>query len=366
MSDHPPNPRTAERGGPNHGEPVRQPVRPAETVRDAVRPTEPVRQSVRSAEAIREPADAPQAVRKTVRESVRQAVRLTAKPVRAPSRAVRLPALARCAPPAKESVRQPPPAGRLRDPLRERLRLDFHVGLRRRLRRDRHRRSATEFLLDHLLDRRVPEVVQVFLEFSREREPGAAALATGRVDGDRSVAHRTRHGGPGDLCRLILRQLGAETALPGEVSLPQAGMELCLEDPEARVVRIDHRETLEGLGPALRVIERRLRGREGEQGVRVPRVQFEALTGDLHDEPESIGSLGLRFEGGARRRRHGRRGLRGFANHLQSGVGQLEDPEGRVGRGLLEMEHANLTDDRVPDPGPLDFDQPVERLMEGR
>src|SRR5256712_3392290 len=30
------------------------------------------------------------------------------------------------------------------------------------------------------------------------------------------------------------------------------------------------------------------------------------------------------------------------------------------------MEHANLADDLVADPGPLDFDQPVERLMEGR
>src|SRR5207245_4316660 len=117
------------------------------------------------------------------------------------------------------------------DLLWKRLRLGFPLGLRRGLRRDRRVRSATEFLLDHLLDRRVAEVVQVFLEFPRGREPRAAALATGRLDGDRSVAHRTRHGWPGDLCHLMLRQLGAETALPGEVGLTQAGVELCLQDP---------------------------------------------------------------------------------------------------------------------------------------
>src|SRR5207245_9582738 len=113
VSNHPANPRTAERGGPNHGEAVRQPVRPAETVRDAVRPTEPVCQTVRAAEAIRKPANAPQTVCKAIRESVRQAVRLAAKPVRAPSQPVRLPASARCTPLAQETVRQPPPGGRL-------------------------------------------------------------------------------------------------------------------------------------------------------------------------------------------------------------------------------------------------------------
>src|SRR5207245_8550118 len=49
-----------------------------------------------------------------------------------------------------------------------------------------------------------------------------------------------------------------------------------------------------------------------------------------------------------------------------AGLGQLQDAERRVRRGVLEMEDADLPEDSIAAPGPFDLDDAVERLMKGR
>src|SRR5207249_5733846 len=91
------------------------------------------------------------------------------------------------------------------------------------------------------------------------------------------------------LRRLGLALLGTHPALSSEIRLAELRVQFRLEHPKTRIRRVKGREPIEGLQAALRIVERRLRGRHGEEGVRVTRGTLEPLGRDLQDETESLG-----------------------------------------------------------------------------
>ena len=345
---------------------------PPKPVRQTVRASEAVRQPVGPAQAVGEAVGPTQAVREPVRssESVRQSVRPAAETVCAAPQPVRPPGLRRPAPPEEEAIRQAPFRRRRFDGL-------CRSGGRPLLRRFRRRRRRlvdglctallfAELLLDHLLNRRVAEIVELVLEGSSRGELHATVGAGGRVDRDGGLAHRARDGRIDHLRRLGLAFEGADATQSRQIRLAELRVQFRLEHPKAGVRRVDLREPIERLQAALRVVERRLGGGHREQGVRVPRIQLEALGRDLQDETEALGPFVLGFEDPPAADGPWLSRLRRIRYDPHAGLGHLQDAEGRVGRGVFEMEDADLPDDSIAAPAPLDLDDAVERLMKGR
>src|SRR5205807_5526074 len=96
------------------------------------------------------------------------------------------------------------------------------------------------------------------------------------------------------------------------------------------------------------------------------RIQLEALGRDLQDETEALGPFVLGFEDSPAANGPGLTGLRRIPHDPRAGLGHLQDAKGRVRRGVLEMQDANLPDDSIAAPGPFNLDDAVERLVKGR
>ena len=184
--------------------PVREPVRhPAaersETVRESVGPApclEPVRESVRAAHTIR-PAP----------ESVRQAVCASSPAAKGFSR---------------EPVRHPPAPGRFRRRGRPRLHdsVDGFGGLAAR--RLPGLGLYLQVLADPLLDRRLPQGVELLREADLLDETGATGRALVGVHGDGALANGAWHGvaGAGLLVLPAHDLLGLPAILPGARRIP--------------------------------------------------------------------------------------------------------------------------------------------------
>src|SRR5207245_4330649 len=77
-------------------------------------------------------------------------------------------------------------------------------------------------------------------------------------------------------------------------------------------------------------------------------------------------SFVLRFEDAPSGRGRRSRGLGSLRDDPHAGLGHLEEAERWIRGRVLEMEHADLADDPVAAPGPLDLDDAVEGLVERR
>ena len=238
---------------------------PAEAVRETVRSADSVCDPVRAADAVRQPVGPPE----TVRQSIRPA-HAVGQPVRAAAvvrEAVRHPGLSPASPLEDKAVREAflrghrrgtfaigsflLPLGRFRP---------LGGGRRSRALAGRRRRTGLEFLLDHILDRGMTEVVQ-FVFQRRGRGELRAAICTRRgVERHRDVAHRTRHREIGRLGGSLALLRSSNPTLLSAVLLAESRVKFRLQDPQTRVVWLDLGEVFEGLNPALRFIERRLHG----------------------------------------------------------------------------------------------------------
>src|SRR6266581_976930 len=180
-----------------------------------------------TAQAIGQPIRPTQAIRSA------ETVRATAETVRPASEPVRPSGLGPPAPFEHEAVRQPLLRWRLLGRLTRRRARPLGLWLRRpsyRLRGDLlgFLRGA-EIFLDHLLDRRVTEVVEFVLQGPRLCELHAAVRATCRIQSDWRLAHRAWHGRIDRLGGLGFALQSPEPTLLRELRLPELGMQFRLE-----------------------------------------------------------------------------------------------------------------------------------------
>ena len=132
------------------------------------------------------------------------------------------------------------------------------------------------------------QIVEFILQAAGVCERRSAIPACHRIDGHRVVANRARHRRAVRLPPRRVSFLRLNLAPLREVGLTETGMKLRLEGPDAGVVRIELHESVEAREGAAGIIESFLGRGHREQGVRIPRIEFESLVRQLHDELETL------------------------------------------------------------------------------
>ena len=117
----------------------------------------------------------------------------------------------------------------------------------------------------------------------------AAICASRSIGRHEDLANRTREWEARLPRRCGFGLLGAYAALTGFLRLAKLGVELRLEDPQARVVRVEIGKPLERLERIGNFLHCRLRRSHREEGVHIFRIEFEPLTSRPHDELETLG-----------------------------------------------------------------------------